>query len=644
MKLHVKLAAVAVVGVFATAIATSWSLIDFVDQKAQAEKQMHVTQLRRSVRALVKTQNEHWADRLANVIENVAQHSQPSEQSALGDFLAVSLLDLVKSPSPVWSEAWVESRNSKMDKDWVHRLLAQLPLERVTGNDVAWARVSTSDGQAYFSFMMGLQVKGDDGAQNKIALGVLPISAFSDVSLVAKGEKENLFVVDSQGFTYSYPDQQYVGAKISSHPIVAALIKAPRGELTGKFRELHGGSVIGGFEKVDGANIYVVATIPAEGRADWYTKFFVQLVLVTLALGGMLFMAVYFLGQKNAREIDILNQNLQMTKEVGKTETIVVDQSAERLSEFAKNVANYLRGPVSALIGNIHIAENRITDTASKESLSKATSEARHVREFVDAMVKVTGAPEPRSEVVNLNTMLNQVVSVYRSEFQRQKIQFADNLTSEVNIRAEYESLKESLKTLFAYILQRTARGSGEMSLGVRVEKRGGIAMIQIQVQGVELRAEDRRKLFLPFGSELKDGRWLGLDMALAHSAILAQNGEVKVESIGLEGFRIELYFPIVATTSEQEAAPPSQPNIAKSMGLPEKLVVSTDSAAILRPAKSEVIAKLPPAPQLETGDRSENEALLTPALSPAENKLKIQKESSIEEVVIRKPKVRFDL
>lgn len=600
MKMPFKVALTAMLGILSMAFAASFMLTNLVGGDAESVKQSFLLQLRRSARALVEIQSEQLSDRLARLVERELQTPDKITELSGSEFIAVGIIS-----------EWVESLNPKINKNWISELNSSLPLDRVKASEVAWVRVATDDGQIYFLLIAELQVKNDSGVQSKLAFGVLPASIFSNINLISKGEKNSVFLVDDQGTAFGYPDMQYVGSKLSNHPFVESLIKTKSIEFTGQAGQSASESVVGGYDKVANTNLYMVVSSLAQSKIKLLAKFAFQIAVVCIAIILIVVLVLSFFTSKVAQQIAVLKKNIAMLEKSNRPESIIVEGGDDRLREFARGVASYLRKPAASIIGLVQIAGNKTEDKSIKESLDKIASETRIVRAFSEALSKEAGLGDVAQEILELNPILSQVVSIVRAEISKSKINYEENLKAELSVRANHDDLKNSIKSIFLFVISRLQVSANERAILVNTEKRGGMAIISFESRGVELNNEDRKKMFMPFETKIPSTRILGLDLSLAQNYIREINGDVEVATIGGDGFRISLSLPTVNRVMAQPQMP-SEPELTVPQAIKVELMPP-------KPVSPEASVKFPPPPQFNLSVEPRND------------------------IQIRKPKLRID-
>ncbi|MCB0350594.1 MAG: sensor histidine kinase [Bdellovibrionales bacterium] len=627
MKMPFKVALTAMIGVLAMAFAASFMLTNLVSRDSIKSKQSLLLQLRRSTRSLVELQSEQLADRLAKLIEKESQNLQDLVALKQSDFVAVGLLTESSSETNGWGVEGLKSKTPAMTAAWLKEIIPSLPLAKVKGEELSWARVAMPDGQVYFMLLVEVQVKVDNNLHSRISVGVLPTSIFSDINIISKGEENSVFVVDGQGGTFSYPDQQYVGSKITTHPLVAHLIKNQAIEFTGEVGRAGGDALVGGYDKINGTNLYVVAATPLSARGGFLTQFIFQIAIVCLSLMLIVALAVIYFISSEMKKIEIMKQNIDLMQASAKVAPMVVATGSDSLRDFASAVARYLRRPTASIVGHMQIVDSKNENKALKDSLDKITNETRKVRAFSDAMIKALNISSGEQEILTLNPIVSQVVSAFRAEMTAAGIHFEENFKADCAVRGNHDELKNSIKSIFSYVVQTIQTATSNKKLLLNIEKNGGMALISIEGQGVELKSEVRRKLFLPFEVTVPKSKIMGLDLALAQNYFHEINGEVTVEAIGSMGFRISIQLPTAVKLSDEPVKADTLAKKIEPIVLP-KLVAEGSSI------------KLPPAPIAAAPQEVKVVKDLT--LNPDEKK-SAQPSNEKGGVSIRKPKLRID-
>jgi signal transduction histidine kinase len=537
MNLKIKLLIAMSAGLLSLVISAPFVFQSGDFESAKTETVEHANQLRRSVRAYVELQNELLADRLAKQIE--VSHANSSFEN--GEFVGVALIE----DSQV---KWFQSQQASLDVEWFRTEMAThlKGIDRSSNKDeVTWLRLQSPLQQVYFAMLTRLNVKSHNGEKLFLAVGLLPSSIFSPVSVVAKGARAQLFLIDNFGFALSYPDQKYVGSKTSSNPFVAAAINQKPIEA---YTSREGVQRVGGVERVSNSNLMIVADAPILLPGPSRMQMVIQFLLISLVVVVMTAWAFGYLTDEEIRQKQILVDNFKMLSEKGSSETVVIDESEIRLKEFARGVVKCLQSPLTSIAGLIHLAQAKNTDKAVREVLEKITFESRRSRDFIESMSKVLPASDYAQNVIDIVPLLDQLAGVASHESRKANVQFENDVIGEYQVRCNGNEIKDALKTMMMFALQvmgAESKEAFEKTLRLRIRRIGGQVEITFDVIGAHLKKEIRRKAFQPFQSHFAKSRMLGLDMAIASTVIEEHNGTVGIDASSEAGFQIHVRLPI---------------------------------------------------------------------------------------------------
>lgn len=548
----------ATVGVVIMALAASYLFAQHMRLQSYEDKRSSIKQIKQATQALVESQNDLLADRLAQQIEVRTTKRSIKSQN---EFLAIGLLSYAeerKIQSPSLKLEWVENFSSVLNDQWLRSVLLfsqkEMLFTREDGG-VTWTQIMGPDQQPYFLMTVLLQVKSSLSEKNQIAIGVLPLSIFSSVNLIAKGEEDILFVTDIQGNTFSYPDQRYVGTKISSHPVVTALAK---GESVEKFIETSGNPIVGGYQPIRKSNLYVVMTAQVKSPFNMMLLILTQIVFVALAIAIVTALVVGYYVRLEKNQTNILEKNFRLLMhaegvggdEKNSEEIFLRNQKEQWSKEFARGVVKSLRNPITTIMGLAHVVGSARNEKSQKEATAKIVKASRDARDFIESLATASGCGEETSQAIELMPAIDQVVSTYRNDLVRAKIQLEENYANADVLRGHFDDLKDSLKAILGFaIRQLSTRDSDEKRIKLLHRRLGGNAEITIEVHGVELKPEIRRCLFLPFQLRGQFADSMNFDMALARTYFLNLNGDVSVENLGYEGFRFVVRVPVIHQT-----------------------------------------------------------------------------------------------
>ena len=235
-------------------------------------------------------------------------------------------------------------------------------------------------------------------------------------------------------------------------------------------------------------------------------------------------------GQLEAANEDLAEQNRRI-------------QQADRLkSEFlAKTCRTGLRTPLNAIIGFAEIMhDGKVGPISSqhKEYLGDVLTSARHLLQLINDILNLSkveaGKMEFRPVRVNLALAVQEARAIVRAMAAKKRI----NLRSEIDpslceIEIDPRSLKQILYNYLSNALKFTPEG-GVVTVRAKPQDVDHFR-IEVQDNGIGIRAEDRQRLFVEFqqlhASAGKKYSGTGLGLALTKKIVEAQGGRVGVES-----------------------------------------------------------------------------------------------------------------
>lgn len=649
MKPNFKLALTALAGILLTALASSYLLSDLVRRERLEERKFYSSHLRKSARQIIQIQSNEWADKLASNIEkNIASPVNSPSGAAIQqlndqldksevDFFAIATVKASATMGAGWEVDWFKASHPGLNKEWLQSEIKNAPIENVKGEQLVWMRLESADHLTYFALLEEVQFKVGENLESKIAIGILPTSIFSDINLITKGDKEDLYIVNSFGFTFSYPEVQYVGTKFDSNPVVNSILKNLSNEATQEYTQPSGDKIVGGYDRVNNTNLFVVMTLPAGSTGKTLLQYVIEMALVCLAImTAILFLILYF-GSKETEKIVTLQKNLELLAQKRNQNEVqekgaMVLSSPNSYQDFSQAIALYLNESFTALLGYLQILESKVKDTAAKEGFDRIFAETRRIRDFIEALSNKMKGKSTQLESVALTPLINQVNSIFASKMAENNILFELNIKAEVHVKADFDLLKDALKTIMSFFIHKSNSQSANKKISLNVFKVGGYAEIQIEAQGLTVTDEEKKNIFQPFKVSVPESRIFDLDFALAHNHIQKLNGDMLFEKAGANKAHFVLRLPTLNEAVTSTDAPASEK-------LNPKLVLKSENVQTHKEDSQEsAFQRL----SIDSFQKIENAKTLV-APPPPPTAEAIDNEKGTDSILIRKPKLKVE-
>lgn len=244
---------------------------------------------------------------------------------------------------------------------------------------------------------------------------------------------------------------------------------------------------------------------------------------------------------------------------------LITAQRAAAWQEVARRMAHEIKNPLTP----IQLSAERIAkrfaggdsegnglsregaaDEQAKRVISEGTEtilrEVRSLKSMVDEFSRFARLPEANPEVGNLNTIIAQVLDLYKDRLNRCTIEgkLADRLP---NSMLDAEQMKRVFVNLIDNALEAIdeTQAKSVISISTRHETARDIVVAEICDNGKGIAASDLQKLFQPYFST--KGRGTGLGLAIVHRIISEHRGRINVAANQPKGAKFIIELPTAA-------------------------------------------------------------------------------------------------
>lgn len=209
--------------------------------------------------------------------------------------------------------------------------------------------------------------------------------------------------------------------------------------------------------------------------------------------------------------------------------------------DFLGNISHELLTPLNGIIGFVEFIHTERAGSISKEQkeylgdiLSSSYQLLRLIQNILDIQQLESGKILLHPEPTHLSTLANEVCS-YLHKFSEKK-----SIHVEINIDPTIENIiidpGKIKKIIFHYLSNaiKFTKDGGKVTLRIHPETKEKLR-IEVEDNGIGIREEDMKKLFLPFQQLDSPGRkkyqGVGLSLALTHRIVEALGGKTGVKS-----------------------------------------------------------------------------------------------------------------
>lgn len=212
------------------------------------------------------------------------------------------------------------------------------------------------------------------------------------------------------------------------------------------------------------------------------------------------------------------------------------------LGRAAAAITHEIRNPLNAISMGLQRLQIE-SDELSDESLELVAALLKAVQR-TDGIVKNIrryAAPSaPRKQSVCIETMLNQILSLYRQKCEQQGIEIRCHIGYDRNIMADPDMLEEVVENLIKNSIEAQPDGG---YIAIRCEREHHELVLSFENSGFELCAEEAGKILDPYFTTKTRGT--GLGMAIADRIVQAHGGRLLIGSPEPGVVRIDVYLPL---------------------------------------------------------------------------------------------------
>jgi two-component system NtrC family sensor kinase len=219
------------------------------------------------------------------------------------------------------------------------------------------------------------------------------------------------------------------------------------------------------------------------------------------------------------------------------------NEKLSALGRLSASVAHEVNNPLGAIMAHIYLLKQDLPDKTSSlwESLDVIEHEVDVIADLVDQLRSFSKPPRKERRPVNLNEVVENVMTLAGKELQKQHIDVTLDLQGPLSlVEASEDQLEEVFMNLVLNARDAMPEG-GELMICTQEDD----SCVQAQVidtgQGIDPEIEDR--IFEPFFTT-KGEKGTGLGLAISHSIVDEHNGEIEVESEVGRGTTFNLRLP----------------------------------------------------------------------------------------------------
>jgi PAS domain S-box-containing protein len=223
-------------------------------------------------------------------------------------------------------------------------------------------------------------------------------------------------------------------------------------------------------------------------------------------------------------------------------ERVIKTERMAALGEVAARVAHEIRNPLVSLGGFARRLEKQL-DGSLKEYADIIAKEVGRLETILNEILSFVKETRVRKEIVAAQKLLEDVVSVIRSEMDDRAISLVADFGDPIDLYVDPNRVKDALLNIVRNAIQSIERGG---TISLRIRSKNASCMMEISDTGPGIPKENLPFIFDPFFTTKKEGTGLGL--TITHRIIEEHDGRIEVESREGKGSTFRVLIPIKDT------------------------------------------------------------------------------------------------
>ena len=231
---------------------------------------------------------------------------------------------------------------------------------------------------------------------------------------------------------------------------------------------------------------------------------------------------------------------------------------SERLAAMGQMIGGFaheLNNPLTAILGNAQLLEDRETDETARKRLETLNQEARKAAEIVKNLQFFARPPAPGRSLVDVSELVNRTVQMQAYPLRKSNIT-VDLLPEPAlpMVIADSNQLMQVFLNLLLNAEQAIRENREKGTIRVRLGRYPDSVWIVFQDDGPGIAPETLPHIFDPFFTTRRPGRGTGLGLSICKTVLREHGGNIEAASAPGGGAVFTITLPLGVGTAETAA------------------------------------------------------------------------------------------
>jgi C4-dicarboxylate-specific signal transduction histidine kinase len=247
------------------------------------------------------------------------------------------------------------------------------------------------------------------------------------------------------------------------------------------------------------------------------------------------------------RQLDV--QKYQLSLAQSRMELAHLNRLATA-GELAASIAHEINQPLAAIAMNASTALNWLDIDPpnlpeARQAISRILKQANRANDIITGIRSMVAKSPPRTENVNMNDIIQDVLSLIGSELAKGRVTVRTELaTDSPVVEGDRVQLQQVILNLLINAIEAMSHTSGRpRELVIRATKQDSRILVQVEDSGPGIDPAQADRMFQAFSTTKPQG--LGMGLSISRSIIEAHGGHLSARSIDSRGAIFEVDLPI---------------------------------------------------------------------------------------------------
>ncbi|WP_299978121.1 ATP-binding protein [Desulfobacula sp.] len=233
-------------------------------------------------------------------------------------------------------------------------------------------------------------------------------------------------------------------------------------------------------------------------------------------------------------------------------EQLAQSEKMASMGQLAAGVAHEINNPLTGVLFYASLLlERDDIDKSMRQDLGCILEDANRCREIVKSLLVYSRSAGTLKEIVQLNEILEQSLTLIRDQKKFRNIEVKKNLSEDMMlINADTNKLNQALINLVINAAD-AMDGTGTITLTTYKNKVQKKVFLEVRDTGKGILYKDLSKIFDPFFTTKEVGKSTGLGLSIVYGIIEEHGAKISVKKTGSKGTTFIVEFPMYVASEK---------------------------------------------------------------------------------------------